>query len=447
NLARLLVGSEGTLAFSAALDLKLWPIKPRKVLGICQFPTFRAAMEASKHLVTLDPEAVELVDRTMIDLGRSIPLYRATIDRMVKGEPDSLLIVEFHGQEDAPLLRDLDRLEEMMGDLGYPDAVVRATNPGFQAAIAEVREAGLNIMMSMKGDGKPVSFIEDCAVSLDDLADYTERLNAVFERHGTKGTWYAHASVGCLHVRPVLNMKDPADVRRMREIAEECFALVREYKGSHSGEHGDGIVRSEFNEPMFGPRIARAFEAVKDAFDPAGLLNPGRVVRPPRMDDRSLFRYFPDYAADPKVVPALDWSAWPGPQGGLLGAVEMCNNNGTCRKFDANVMCPSFRVTRDEQHLTRGRANTLRLALTGQLGPDALASDEVAAAMSLCVSCKGCRRECPTGVDMAKMKIEVQHARAKVRGIRAKDRLIAEMPRWAPFAAMVPFLANARDRV
>jgi len=447
NPARLLVGSEGTLAFSAALDLKLWPIKPRKVLGICQFPTFRAAMEASKHLVTLDPEAVELVDRTMIDLGRSIPLYRATIDRMVKGEPDSLLIVEFHGQEDAPLLRDLDRLEEMMGDLGYPDAVVRATDPGFQAAIAEVREAGLNIMMSMKGDGKPVSFIEDCAVSLEDLADYTERLNEVFARHGTKGTWYAHASVGCLHVRPVLNMKDPADVRRMREIAEECFALVREYKGSHSGEHGDGIVRSEFNEPMFGPRIARAFEAVKDAFDPAGLLNPGRVVRPPRMDDRSLFRYFPDYAADPKAVPALDWSAWPGPQGGFLGAVEMCNNNGTCRKFDANVMCPSFRVTRDEQHLTRGRANTLRLALTGQLGPDALASDEVAAAMSLCVSCKGCRRECPTGVDMAKMKIEVLHARAKVRGIRAKDRLIAEMPRWAPFAAMVPFLANARDRV
>lgn len=447
NLARLLVGSEGTLAFSAALDLKLWPIKPRKVLGICQFPSFRAAMEASKHLVTLNPEAVELVDRTMIDLGRSIPLFRATIDRMVKGEPDSLLIVEFHGQEDAPLLRDLDRLEEMMGDLGYPDAVVRATDPGFQAAIAEVREAGLNIMMSMKGDGKPVSFIEDCAVSLDDLADYTERLNEVFARHGTKGTWYAHASVGCLHVRPVLNMKDPADVRRMRDIAEECFALVREYKGSHSGEHGDGIVRSEFNEPMFGPRIARAFEAVKDAFDPTGLLNPGRVVRPPRMDDRSLFRYSPDYAADPKVVPALDWSAWPGPQNGLLGAVEMCNNNGTCRKFDANVMCPSFRATGDEQHLTRGRANTLRLALTGQLGPDALASDEVAAAMSLCVSCKGCRRECPTGVDMAKMKIEVQHARAKARGISAKDRLIAEMPRWAPFAARAPFLANARDRV
>ena len=449
NLARLLVGSEGTLGFSAALTLRLWPIKPRKVLGICQFPTFRAAMEAAKHLVALDPEAVELVDRTMIELGRSIPLYRPTIDRMVRGEPDSLLIVEFHGHDDAPLLAALDRLEEAMGDLGHPGTVVRATEPGFQAAIAEVREAGLNIMMSMKQDAKPVSFIEDCAVPLDDLADYTSRLTDVFDRHGVKGTWYAHASVGCLHVRPVLNMKDGGDVLRMREIAEECFALVREYKGSHSGEHGDGIVRSEFHEQMFGPRIARAFEAVKDAFDPPraglphGLLNPNRIVRPPRMDDRSLFRFGPDYAPSP-FTPALDWSDHPG---GLLGAVEMCNNNGTCRKFDAEVMCPSFRATRDEQHLTRGRANTLRLALSGQLGPDAMASDELADAMSLCVSCKACRRECPTGVDMARMKIEVLNARRAAHGVAAKDWLVASLPRWAPFAAMAPALFNAREWV
>jgi len=447
NLARLLVGSEGTLAFSAGLELKLWPIKPRKVLGICQFPTFRRAMEASKHLVTLNPEAVELVDRTMIDLGRSIPLYRATIDAILIGEPDSLLIVEFHGDDEGALLRDLDRLEEMMGDLGLPGQVVRVTDAGFQAQVAEVREAGLNIMMSMKGDGKPVSFIEDCAVGLDDLADYTERLNDVFARHGTKGTWYAHASVGCLHVRPVLNMKDGADVQKMRAIAEECFALVREYKGSHSGEHGDGIVRSEFNEPMFGSRIARAFEEVKDSFDPKALLNPGRVVRPPKMDDRTLFRYAPDYKADERIRPALDWSAYPGPLGGLLGAVEMCNNNGTCRKFDANVMCPSYRVTRDEKHLTRGRANTLRLALTGQIGAEGLASDEVADALALCVSCKGCRRECPTGIDMAKLKIEVQHARARAHGLSLKDRVLASMAHWAPYAAMVPALANAREYI
>ncbi len=447
NLARLLVGSEGTLAFSAALELKLQPIKPRKVLGICQFPTFRAAMEATRHIVALDPEAVELVDRTMIDLGRGIPIYRATIDRMVIGEPDSLLIVEFHGHEDGPLLAKLGEFETLMADLGWPGAVVPATDAAFQAAIAAVREAGLNIMMSMKGDAKPVSFIEDAAVDLADLADYTDGLNEVFARHGTKGTWYAHASVGCLHVRPVLNMKDGADIRTMRAVAAECFALVREYKGSHSGEHGDGIVRSEFHEEMFGPRIVRAFETVKDAFDPAGLLNPNRIVRAPRMDDRSLFRYGPEYGPAPGFVPKLDWSGHPGPLGGMLGAVEMCNNNGACRSFDAGVMCPSYRVTRDEEHLTRGRANTLRLALTGQLGANAMASDEIAAAMKLCVSCKACRRECPTGVDMARMKIEVLAARAEAHGVGVRERLVAEMPRYARLASRCAPLANLRNNV
>ncbi len=445
NLARLLVGSEGTLAFSAALELALHPIKPRKMLGICQFPTFRKAMEASRHIVALDPEAVELVDRTMIDLGRSILIFRATIDKMLIGEPDSLLIVEFHGHEDEPLRRKLHQLEELMADLGHPD-VVHAIEPGFQNDIAAVREAGLNIMMSMKGNGKPVSFIEDCAVDLEDLADYTERLNAVFEKYGSKGTWYAHASVGCLHVRPVLNMKDPADAAKMHAIAEETFALVREYKGSHSGEHGDGLARSEFHTQMFGERIVRAFESVKDAFDPTGMLNPNRIVRPPRMDDRTLFRYGPGYAAVADFTPKLDWSEYPGPLGGMLGAVEMCNNNGSCRAFDAGVMCPSFRITRDEQHLTRGRANTLRLALTGQLGAEAMQSEPVAEAMKLCVSCKACRRECPTGVDMAKMKIEVLAARADRHGVGRRDHLVAELPRYARFLSQVPWLANARNR-
>jgi FAD/FMN-containing dehydrogenase/Fe-S oxidoreductase len=446
NLARLLVGSEGTLAFSAAIELNLQPIKPHKVLGICQFPTFRRAMEASRHVVGLEPEAVELVDRTMIDLGRGIPIYRATIDKMLIGEPDSLLIVEFHGHHEGTLLAKLAELETLMGDLGHP-GVVRAIDPAFQAHIASVREAGLNIMMSMKGDGKPVSFIEDCAVDLDDLADYTERLNGVFERHGTKGTWYAHASVGCLHVRPVLNMKDPGDVTKMRSVAEEAFALVREYKGSHSGEHGDGLVRSEFHEPMFGARIVRAFEEVKDAFDPIGLLNPNRITRPPRMDDRTLFRYGPGYSAISDFVPKLDWSDHPGPLGGMLGAVEMCNNNGTCRAFDSGVMCPSYRVTRDETHLTRGRANTLRLALTGQLGADAMISDAMADAMALCVSCKACKRECPTGVDMAKMKIEVTAARTEQFGMKWRESLIAELPRYAPYVSKVPVLGNLRNYV
>jgi hypothetical protein len=200
-----------------------------------------------------------------------------------------------------------------------------------------------------------------------------------------------HASVGCLHVRPVLNMKYPKDVTTMRAVAEECFSLVREYKGSHSGEHGDGLARSEFHETMFGSRIVRAFETVKDAFDPSNMLNPGRIVRPPRMDDRTLFRYDWGYAPVPHFTPKLDWSDHPGPLGGMLGAVEMCNNNGTCRAFDAGVMCPSS-VTRGETHVTAG-AN-LRLALTGQLGAGAMASDAVDA-MSLCVSCKAYNANAP----------------------------------------------------
>jgi Fe-S oxidoreductase len=246
-------------------------------------------------------------------------------------------------------------------------------------------------------------------------------------------------------VRPILNLRQDKDVHAMRAIAEEAFAMVREYKGSHSGEHGDGLVRSEFNEAMFGARLARAFEEVKDRFDPNDVFNPGKVVRPPKFDDRSLFRYAPGYRGE-EVETRLDWSAFPGSGSGFQGAVEMCNNNGACRKLAGGVMCPSYRVTRDERDVTRGRANTLRLAVTGQLGADALASDEMAETLKLCVSCKACRRECPTGVDMARMKIEVQAARAKKRGLSLHERLVGWLPRYAPEAARRPWLFNMRNR-
>jgi FAD/FMN-containing dehydrogenase/Fe-S oxidoreductase len=442
NMAHMLVGSEGTLAFFTAIELELQPIPRHKVLGICHFPTFYQAMDCTRHIVKLEPAAVELVDRTMIDLSRDIAAFRATVDQVVRGEPEALLLVEFAGDDHAGQLRRLGELEELMGTLGLPNSVVPISDPALQRAFWEVRKAGLNIMMSMKGDGKPVSFIEDCAVGLDDLAQYTDRLNQVFAKHGTRGTWYAHASVGCLHVRPVLNMKDGTDVRKMRAIAEEAFAMVREYKGSHSGEHGDGIVRSEFHEFMFGRRLVRALEEIKDSFDPRGLFNPHRIVRAPRMDDRRLFRYRPDYAPL-KLDTALDWSEW----GGFSRAIEMCNNNGACRKSDANVMCPSYRVTHDEQHVTRGRANSLRLAITGQLGLDALVSDSMAEAMSLCVSCKACKRECPTGVDMARMKIEFLYHYRRRHGLALRDRLFAYLPRYAPWAARLAPLLNLRNKL
>jgi len=440
NAAHLLVGSEGTLAYFTAIDLNLQPIPKYTALGICHFARFYDAMAATQSLVALAPVAVELVDRTMLDLSRANPTFAPTIAKYVRGEPDAVLLVEFASDDRTQTQDQLDALDDQMRALGYSDAVVKVHEPAAQAEVWSVRAAGLNIMTSMKGDAKPVSIIEDCAIPLEHLADYTDRLTQLFERHGTRGTWYAHASVGCLHVRPVLNIKTDVDVRKLRSIAEEAFAIVREYGGSHSGEHGDGIVRSEFHREMFGDRIVDAFEEIKDLFDPAGLLNPGKIVRAPRMDDRDLFRYGQSYAPVP-LRTKLDWTEW----GGLSGAVEMCNNNGQCRK-DAAVMCPSYLATREEQHVTRGRANALRLALTGQLGTDALTSQEMYDTLDLCVSCKACRRECPTGVDMAKMKLEFLGQYRAKHGLRLKDRLVAHLPRLAPFAARIAPIANLRNR-
>ena len=447
NMGHLLVGSEGTLAVTKRLDLRLSPVLTSKSLGVCHFPSFRAAMDAAQHIVKLGPVAVELVDHNMIRLGRDIPQFRPVVEEFVRGTPEALLLVEF-AESDAENRRRLTALGELMADLGFrwgdpgkaEGGVVEAEDPALQARIWGVRTQGLNIMMSMRSEGKPVSFVEDCAVPLEHLADFTDRLTQVFHKHGTDGTWYAHASVGLLHVRPVLNLRQDLGVRQLRAIADEAFELVAEYKGSHSGEHGDGIVRSEFHERMYGSRIVRAFEAVKDGFDPEGVLNPGKIVRAPKMDDRSLMRWPPGYTqSNPKTV--FDWSGWPG---GLSGAVEMCNNNGACRKSRGGVTCPSFRATGNERDLTRGRANSLRLALTGQLGPDAFTSHDMAETMALCVGCKACKSECPMSIDMARMKVEVQAARVAKRGLGIRDRLVANLPRVAGMAAFAPAIAIVR---
>jgi FAD/FMN-containing dehydrogenase/Fe-S oxidoreductase len=454
NLSELLVGSEGTLAYFRSLELKLSPIPGNKLLGVCHFPTFYAAMDSAQHLVQLDPSAVELIDRTMIELSRDIPIFKPVVDSFVRGEPDALLLVEFDADEEQENLTKLAQLGELMGDLGFSwqgsgdkwGGVVEAVDPAFQRSIFDVRKQGLNIMMSMKEERKPISFVEDCAVELKDLAEYTARLTDIFSKYNTTGTWYAHASVGCLHVRPVLNLRLDQDVQAMRAIVEEAFDMVQAYKGSHSGEHGDGLVRSEFHEKMFGPRMVASFQEVKNCFDPDNLLNPGKIVNPTKMDDRSLFRYGPDYHVD-EIESVFDWSQWPGAGRGFQGAVEMCNNNGACRKILEGAMCPSYRVTRNERDSTRGRANTLRLAISGQLGPAALASDEMAETLKLCVSCKACKRECPTGVDMAKMKIEATTARKKRTGFSLHDHLVASMPRYAPILSKVPWLANLRSTI
>jgi len=435
NAAHLLVGSEGTLAYSERLHLKLSRLPKARTLGVCHFARFYAAMDCTQHIVKLGPSAVELVDQTMIGLARGIAAFRGTVDAVIKGDPEAILLVEFSGDDASLQQRKLKDLVQLMADLGQPGSVVELTDARIQRELWEVRKAGLNIMMSMKGDGKPVSFIEDCAVPLEHLAEYTDRLTRVFAKHGTRGTWYAHASVGTLHVRPILDMRrDGAE--KMRAIAEEACAMVKEYKGAYSGEHGDGLVRSEWIAPFFGPRLTACLAEIKGWLDPRGLMNPGKIVDPPRMDDRSLFRFKTGYET-PSSSTYLDWSEW----GGYDKAVEMCNNNGHCRKFDAGTMCPSYRATLDEAHLTRGRANTLRLALSNQLGAEA--DEAVKAALDLCVSCKGCKRECPTGVDMARMKIEYLARYKAKRGHSLRDRAIAYLPRYAPWAGRLAPLANA----
>ena len=482
NLAHLLVGSEGTLAFTKNLTLNLAELPRHKVLGIVNFQSFHRAMDSAQHLVKLGPTAVELVDRTMVELALANPAFAPTMKTALIGRPAAILLVEFVGADTAASLKKLQDLVALMGDLGLPDTVVQMPDEVAQKNLWEVRKAGLNIMMSLKGDGKPVSFIEDCAVPLQHLAEYTDALTEVFARHGTRGTWYAHASVGTLHVRPILDMRrggKDGGAQKMRAIAEEAAVLVRKYKGAFSGEHGDGLCRGEWIAWQFGPKLNDAFRAIKHELDPGRLFNPGKIVDTPKMDEGALFRFPPADAPKPyrriTLIPVLDWSAWnvkadpvteeitaPGTGGdtthGLAMAVEMCNNNGHCRKFDAGTMCPSYRVTRDERHVTRGRANTLRLALSGQmsgqmsgqLDADAFTSDAVAEVMDLCVGCKGCKRECPTGVDMARMKVEFTAQYKKKHGFTLKDKLLAGLPQQVQRAARVPGLAallNLRNRV
>ena len=424
NTSNILVGSEGTLSLFNKIKLKLSPIPKQKVLGVCYFESFAQAMELTKEMVKLKPTTVELLDHNLIDLAKQIPIYAESIKKYILGNPEAVLMVEFIDD-------DLDLARSKLKDL---ESLVRAQNSNNnyksyedlsdQKEIFEIRKAGLNILMSLKGDKKPVAFIEDCAVTLDHLADYTSRLKDVFAKYNTSGMFYAHASVGTLNVRPVLNMKSDKDIKNMKAIADEAFDMVKEYRGSHSGEHGDGIVRSEFHEKMFGKKILNAFEEIKDTFDKKNLLNPHKIVRAYKSDDRSLMRYKSDYKAE-NISTHYDWSDW----GQFSDAVEMCNNNGACRKLDSGVMCPSYRVTKEEKDLVRGRANTLRLALSNQLPKGSFVSKGMYETMELCVSCKACQRECPMSVDMAKMKSEFLSHYYKKFSMSIKDKVISNMPK------------------
>ncbi len=391
NLAQLLVGSEGTLAVTKRATIHLVAKPKYTCLGVLSYESIVAACEATPALLERGPSAVELIPRALIARARAVPAYAARLG-FVAGDPAALLVVEFAGDEP-------NRLREQVQALGAE--VVVAETAAQQAEVWAVRKVGLGLLMSVAGDAKPLPFVEDMAVPVARLAEFVRAFEHILAEHGTGGDFYAHASAGCLHVRPLINLKTTQGVEQMRAISRAVVDLTLSLGGALSGEHGDGLSHAEWLVRGYGSEITGAFEQLKRAADPQGLLNPGKVIDAQRMDEN--LRYGPDYRAK-TWQPIMDFTR----QENLLGAIEMCNGAGVCRK-DGGVMCPSFQATREEEHSTRGRANLLRGMLSGRFPVANLAEEAVHGALDLCLECKGCKAECPSGVDMAKIKYEYLH--------------------------------------
>jgi FAD/FMN-containing dehydrogenase/Fe-S oxidoreductase len=407
NLARLLVGSEGTLGVVLSATLNLVPLPRAKAVLAIQFASLPESLAAAPRILRHRPSAVEVMDRFILDhTYQSAPLH-ALRQSFVEGDPEALLCVEFYGDRPEELPPRLEALEADLRGAGLGYRYHHALDPAGQAKIWSLREAALGLSMAMKGDAKSLSFVEDTAVDPEHLRDYIERFLAIVRAHGTSAGIYAHASVGCLHVRPVVNMKTEDGVRTFESLANAVSDLVLEYGGALSGEHGDGLVRSPFMRKMFGAELYEAFRTIKRTFDPDGILNPGKIVDAPPLT--SHLRFGPAYAT--RAIEAhFDY----GGHGGLAGAVEMCSGLGVCRKTREGTMCPSYMATREEQHSTRGRADVLRLAIAGRLGEAGLGDDGVYATLDLCLECRACKSECPVGVDVARFKSEFladHHAR------------------------------------
>jgi FAD/FMN-containing dehydrogenase/Fe-S oxidoreductase len=425
NLAHLLVGSEGTLAVTLEAKLRLVELPRAKALLVVQFAELLEALAATPAILAHQPSAVEVVDRYVLDSTRINP-EAARLRDFLHGDPGAILLVELFGDRPEDLPPRLDALEADLRQRGFGYRLHRAPDAAAQARIWKLRKMALGLSMAQKGDAKAISFVEDTAVAPEYLRDYIAEFLDVVSCHGTTAGVYAHASVGCLHVRPVINLKTEAGVRQFEAIAEDVAELVLKYGGSLSGEHGDGLVRSPFQEKMFGPALYNAFRELKRTFDPHNLLNPGKIVDAPPLTAN--LRYGPGYVT-PEVPTLFDFSA----DGGIVQAAELCSGVGACRKKREGTMCPSYQATRDEQHTTRGRANALRLALTGQLGLEGLTNPALHEALDLCLECKACKSECPTNVDMARLKAEFSHQYYRKHGLPLRNRIlgrVADLSRW-----------------
>ena len=437
DLNWLLCGSEGTLATIVQAELALVPCpQPQhKILALAHFSQLRLALEATPRILELEPSAIELMDRFLLEKTRAAAGYRQRLT-FVEGDPAAILVVEFVG-ETKELQAQVQRLKAHLQRLGYRGAVTAAESPARQDDVWTVRKAGLGLLMSERSEAKPVPFIEDGAVPVEHLADYISDIERIIHDNGTSYAIYAHASAGCLHVRPLINLKTLQGRGQYRAIADAVAATVLKYQGSITGEHGQGLVRGEFTEALFGAPLMSAFREVKRAFDPQHRMNPGKIIDSPPMDSPDLLRYAPGYRAL-EIRSRYDWSA----DNGFAGAVEMCNGAGVCRKEGEGTMCPSYQATLDEAHSTRGRANALRAAISGQL-PQDMANPALKEVLDLCLGCKACASECPSAVDVAKLKSEFLASWHDHYGVARSARLYGNIHRVNQLAGRLPSLSNA----
>jgi FAD/FMN-containing dehydrogenase/Fe-S oxidoreductase len=439
NPAQLFVGSEGTLGIILAAKLNLVNRPTATRLAILQFDTLRAALEIVPVILETGPASVELMDYFFIELTRSVPNFASRLT-FVDGNPRCLLIVEYFGAGEAELSAKTNQLSARMEAAGYSGEVKIQASASAIANVWSVRKAGFGLLMSLRGDAKPLAFIDDAAVPIDRLAEYAEGVKRICADAGTEASFYAHASAGCLHINPLLNLKTEQGLTQMRKIAQEVVALAISLGGTTTGEHGEGLARSCFNEQLFGAQVHQAFREVKNLFDPAGRMNPGKIVNGSDMADPRLLRINPEYNTPYAPLQThLDFSA----DGGFAGLVEMCNGQGVCRQRGSGTMCPSFMATRDERHSVRGRANALRAAISGQLGKKGLNDPDLYETLDLCLSCKACKSECPSTVDMAKLKYEFLAQYQSDNGISIRSRLFGHLAELYKVASIFPGIANA----
>ncbi|HEY3068472.1 MAG TPA: FAD-linked oxidase C-terminal domain-containing protein [Methylomirabilota bacterium] len=443
NVARVVIGSEGTLFTVVEAKVRLVERPKKTALDVIHYADIQEALESSQSILETGPYAVELTDKLILDLARG-NIEQSKRMGFVNGDPGAILIVEYAGDTEAEVRAKVEALEAKRQREQFGYAAHIAYDPAEQQSIWKLRKAGLGLLLGMKGDQKPIAFVEDTAVEPRHLATFVPRFRDIFKRHDVSGAYYGHCSVGCLHIRPVIDLKTRRGLAQVRAIADEITELVLEFGGTISSEHGDGRARSPFLERMYGPKLMQAFRELKRAFDPEGRMNPGNIVDSSGITEH--LRFGPQYTTwEPTTL--LDFTG----QGGFARAVEMCNGVGVCRKTLEGTMCPSYMVTRDEEHTTRGRANALRAVLSGGLPAAEFTGKRLHEVMDLCLECKGCKAECPSNVDMAKLKYEFLHHYYAKHGLPLRNRLfgrIAELnrtgARWAALANRLTNLAANR---